>query len=594
MKLHFGVGSSIYLRWIGFCSLLCSFNCQSKQWDTAPLRIEKTVPAANATGVSVNTLVTITFNKKVHPVSFKMTVTGGGQTVNGATSIDEAVVTFTPAAALLANTDYTVVVAGTVEDSAKNPMEAEYRWTFRTGSAGTGGGGTPLWHTFIGNAFHTVAYSVATTADGGVIVSGYANMNIPNIDGLAPRNPFTGVDMLVVKLTSAGAVAWYTFLGTSGPWEVGYSVQETSDGGYIVAGYSGGNIGTLQGKTPINPYNNSNDYLVIKLTSSGDVSWYTFLSGNGNDGIQSISGTSDGGCILTGLVTENVPTLSGLSPLIPYVAGEEAMVVKLTSAGAVSWYTFLGGSGYDRGQSIQQTADGGYIMAGSAAANIPTLGGRTPVNSYGGGTDAFIVKLDSAGAVVWYTLLGGSISEYVYSIRETADGGYIAAGYGTTNIPSLSGLSPVYPLVGAGSDALVFKLNSSGTLSWFTFLGGTNQEIARSIQQTSDGGYIVAGLSNGGTVTLGGMAPLKAYAQGGNYTTMMVKLTSTGTASWYTFIGDGADFQWSNVRQGADGGFFVAGSSSVSFTVPSGTAPVRPYTSGTELFVLRMRADGSF
>lgn len=581
----------LFLAYITAFTLMA---CQSKQWDTAPLRIEKTVPAVNATGVSVNTPITITFNKKVHPVSFKMTVTGGGQTVNGATSIDEAVVTFTPAAALLANTDYTVVVAGTVEDSAKNPMEAEYRWTFRTGSAGTGGGGTPLWHTFIGNAFHTVAYSVATTADGGVIVSGYANMNIPNIDGLAPRNPFTGVDMLVVKLTSAGAVAWYTFLGTSGPWEVGYSVQETSDGGYIVAGYSGGNIGTLQGKTPINPYNNSNDYLVIKLTSSGDVSWYTFLSGNGNDGIQSISGTSDGGCILTGLVTENVPTLSGLSPLIPYVAGEEAMVVKLTSAGAVSWYTFLGGSGYDRGQSIQQTADGGYIMAGSAAANIPTLGGRTPVNSYGGGTDAFIVKLDSAGAVVWYTLLGGSISEYVYSIRETADGGYIAAGYGTTNIPSLSGLSPVYPLVGAGSDALVFKLNSSGTLSWFTFLGGTNQEIARSIQQTSDGGYIVAGLSNGGTVTLGGMAPLKAYAQGGNYTTMMVKLTSTGTASWYTFIGDGADFQWSNVRQGADGGFFVAGSSSVSFTVPSGTAPVRPYTSGTELFVLRMRADGSF
>jgi type II secretory pathway pseudopilin PulG len=176
------------------------------------------------------------------------------------------------------------------------------------------------------------------------------------------------------------------------------------------------------------------------------------IGGSFDDMAHSIQQTSDGGYI---------------------VAGESAsdfLIVKLNSSGNIQWAKTIGGTDYDYAYSIQQTSDGGYMVAGwSYISSIYA--------------DFLIIKLDSLGNIQWEwaKTIDGSGYDEAFSIQQTSDGGYIVAG-------SSASFSSSW-------DSLIIKLNSSGNIQWAKTIGGTNDDIAYSIQQTSDGGYIVAGYS---------------------------------------------------------------------------------------------------
>jgi predicted transcriptional regulator len=148
--------------------------------------------------------------------------------------------------------------------------------------------------------------------------------------------------------------------------------------------------------------------------------------------------------------------------------GSDIYVVKLDSSGNVQWVKTIGGSDWDVAYSIIQSSDGGYVVAG-----------RT--YSFGAGkADMYVVKLDSAGNVQWAKTIGGSDDDRAYSIIQSSDGGYVVAGYTTS--------------FGAGKeDMYVVKLDSSGNVQWTKTIGGSDKDVARSIIRSSDGGYIVAG-----------------------------------------------------------------------------------------------------
>ena len=123
-------------------------------------------------------------------------------------------------------------------------------------------------------------------------------------------------------------------------------------------------------------------------------------------------------------------------------ARNDMLVVKLDSSGNVAWYTFLGGTGIEQAKSIEQTFDGGYIVAGSTTTDI-TLPQGTKLGAWSGSFDMLLVKLDSGGMVSWYTLLGGTGHDQAHSIEQTSDGGYIVAGNADANIPLLQGEEPI-------------------------------------------------------------------------------------------------------------------------------------------------------
>jgi hypothetical protein len=469
------------------------------------------------------------------------------------------------------------------------------------GSSGGSSSGSSSWYTMLGSTMSEIAQSARQTADGGYIIAGFAGGDIPSLQGKTPLNAYTsGNDILVVKLNSSGNVSWYTFFGGAG-WDKAYSVQQTADEGFIIAGYADSNIASLQGKTPRNPYSGSSDMLVMKLNSSGKVSWYTFLSGSGVDAhANSVQQTADGGCIVAGFASASIASLQGTTPLNAYKGGNDMLVVKLNSSGNVTWHTFLGStSGSDTANSIQQTADGGYFVAGVADIGISPLDGVTlprNVHTGNGSNDMMAVKLTSSGHVSWYTYLGGTGIDWANSAQQTADGGYIIAGLATADIASLPKLigtaSPNNDYAGGSSDMLVVKLNTNGYVTWHTFLGSTAGDSSYSIQQTTDGGYIVAGYATGAITDLNYADPLMGF--NGGQDCLVVKLDESGDVSGYTFLGgSGTGNEVANsIQQTADGGYIVAGFSAGYVSELGGMWPLNPFAGANDLFIVKLNPGG--
>jgi len=389
-----------------------------------------------------------------------------------------------------------------------------------------------VWQKSLGGNDFDWAYSIQQTDDGGFIVAGYSESNDGDVSGNRGS-----ADYWVVKLNSAGEIEWQRSLGGSGD-DVAYSIQQTSDGGFIVAGRSNSNDGDVSGN------HGSADYWVVKLNSSGEIVWQTSLGGSSWDFVPSIQQTADGGFIVAGGSTSNDGDVSGNH------GGGDYWVVKLNSAGEIEWQRSLGGSSYDAANSIQQTSDGGFVVAGGSYSIDGDVSGNH------GSADYWVVKLNSAGEIVWQKCLGGSDNDLAFSIQQTADGGFIIAGYSCSNDGDVSGNH-------GSRDYWVVKLNSAGEIEWQKCLGGSGDDEARSIHQTADGGFIVAGYSESNDGDVSGNHPGGYYESDSTWHEYpdywVVKLNSFGEIVWQKSLG-GSDYDEAfSIQQITDGGFIIAG-----------------------------------
>ena len=340
------------------------------------------------------------------------------------------------------------------------------------------------WAKTYGGSSYDSAESIQQTSDGGYIVAGKTG-------SFGAGN----YDMWVLKLNADGSVAWQKTYGGAG-YDSYPAPQQTSDGGYIVAG--GTNSFGAGGY----------DFWVLKLNADGSVAWQKTYGGVGGYDIAfSIQQTSDGGYIVAGQTTS-------------FGAGNtDAWVLKLNPDGSVAWQKTYGGAADDFAYSIQQTSDGGYIVAASTS-------------SFGAGsTNAWVLKLNANGSLAWQKTYGGTAQDFAGHIQQTSDGGYIVAGYTTS--------------FGAGNyDAWVLKLNPDGSVAWQKTYGGAGYDLA-GIQQTSDGGYIVA-------------AATSSFGAG-NYDAWVLKLNPDGSVAWQKTYGSTGDDSPGIIQQTSDGGYIMPG-----------------------------------
>jgi len=241
-------------------------------------------------------------------------------------------------------------------------------------------------------------------------------------------------------------VEWYKTFGGS-DYEYARSVQQTFDGGYIVVGY----IAEYCEGPPCHC-----DVYLLKTDPNGNEVWNKTFGGESCDTAYSVRQTSDGGYIIAGT------TLSFGE------GSHDAWLIKTDSNGTLEWDKTFGSSGYEEGYSVQQTTDGGYILAGFAFS----------MASHG---DGLLVKTDSDGNEEWYKMIGDdSGRQDPRSVQQTNDGGYIVAG-------ETSSLGVLY------YDLWLAKTDINGTVEWSKQFAGLGDDHAYSVQQTSDGGYVIVG-----------------------------------------------------------------------------------------------------
>lgn len=343
-----------------------------------------------------------------------------------------------------------------------------------------------------GNSPQDQGWSVQPTSDGGYIIGGNTTCLGANID-----------DVYLIKTDSLGDTLWTKTFGAVDDQYVqgNMSVQQTADGGYVIVGYS---LINTPSPGPILIY-------LIKTDSSGNLLWSETLGAHGsttkNNYANSVQQTTDGGFIIGG-------STSG------YGAGLwDLYLIKTDISGGISWTKTFGGtdnepSGYP--VSVRQTTDGGYVIAGVT-------------KSFGAQwIDVYVVKTDSAGNHLWSKQYGGSGVDVVNSIQQTTDGGYILSGYTDST--------------GAGqTSAFLIKTDTIGDTLWTKKYKNNNSYcIAASARQTNDGGYIFTGETfiNSSSVSL------------------LVKTDANGDTLWVrTFPAS----RGSAVQQTIDNGFVVTG-----------------------------------
>jgi len=262
------------------------------------------------------------------------------------------------------------------------------------------------------------------------------------VAGVTRSSGAGGDDVYLIKTDSQGDTVWTrTYGGTRN--DVGRSVQLTADGGYIVVGTTS-SFGA-----------GSEDVYLVKTNAQGDTLWTRTYGGDTLDHGRSVQPTADGGYIIVGSSFFDV------------------YLVRTDAQGDTLWTRTYGGTGFDWGRSVQKTNDGGYIVAGYT-------------ESYGAGDfDVWLIKTDDQGVALWTRTYGGSAEDVVAAVQQTTDSGYIITGY----THSFGQGAPDY------DNVYLIKTDKSGDTLWTRMYGGARRDEGNSVQQTSDGGYIIAGFT---------------------------------------------------------------------------------------------------
>jgi len=337
----------------------------------------------------------------------------------------------------------------------------------------------------IGGKKLEAGYSLIQTSDGGYAIAGDTKSF-----GAGER------DIYVVKLDAHGNLQWTKTIG--GPEsEEGNSLIQTSDGGYAIAGDTK-SFGAGE-----------RDIYVVKLDANGNLQWTKTIGGPGNEIGKSLIQTSDGGYAIAGF-TQSFGA-----------GGRDLYLVKLNANGNLQWTKTIGGPMIDAGYSLIQTSDGGYAIAGET-------------ESFGAGkADVYVVKLDAKGNLQWTKTIGGLGDEIGHSLIQTADGGYAIAG--ATN-----------SFGAGGGNVYVVKLDAKGNLQWTKTISVKDADLGFSLIQTADGGYAIAG----STLSLGAR----------EWDVYVVKLDANGNLQWTKTIGaKNEELSIPSLIQTSDGGYAIAG-----------------------------------
>ena len=395
--------------------------------------------------------------------------------------------------------------------------------------------------------------SIAETSGGTYIVGGYfysSSIDLENEISLSSKGSSDG---MVIKFEKAELpnpkVIQAQGIGGLDSDNIS-SVSKTRDGGYIVGGYFQSSSIDLGNGVSLNNKGYS-DGMIIKYSASGKVKWTQGIGGTGNDFINSISETRDGGCIVGGAFQgSSIDLGNGIS--LNSKDSRDGMIIKYSGKGETEWARGIGGSDYDYIKTVAETSDGGYIIGGNFESNSIDLGNGISLNNKGS-SDGMIIKYSANGEVEWAEGIGGSGNDQINTVASTSDGGYIVGGYfESSSIDLGNGIS----LTNKGyRDGMIIKYNAAGEVEWAKEIGGIYSDRINTVIGTKDGGSLVGG-DFSDAIDLGNEVNLNSN---GNSDGMIIKYSSSGEVEWAKEIGGRANDCIKAVTETNDGSYIVIG-----------------------------------
>jgi len=351
-------------------------------------------------------------------------------------------------------------------------------------SSATAFGQDTLWTRTYGGAEGDNGYSVQQTSDGGYIIVGETS----SFGGGA-------IDVYLVKTDGNGDTIWTRAIGGTG-YDMGYSVEQTSEGGYIIAG-----VTTSFGA-------GRRDIYLVKAGASGDTSWTKTYGGRNDDSGSLVRQTLNGEYIIVGTT---------------YSFGNGAADVyflRIDADGDTVWTRTYGGTDSEAGWWFQKTSDGGYVIVGQTM-------------SFGSGDkDVYLVKTDENGEALWTRAYGGPGDDRGFWVGQTPDEGYLITGWTSS--------------FGAGGlDIYVIKTDANGDTIWTVTHGGSGDDVGKALVLTPDGGYLIAGYTS-------------SFGQGG-FDVYLFRADANGDSLWAATYGGVEDDAANSVQATTDGGYIIAG-----------------------------------
>jgi hypothetical protein len=394
-----------------------------------------------------------------------------------------------------------------------------------------------LWQRTIGGSLEDKAVSMEPTADGGFIVGGFSASGISGDKTEDNRGPSLTRDYWLLRLNADGDVLWQQTIGGNNDDQLSV-VLPTPDGGFIVGGSSFSGISG--DKTE--PNESSSDYWILKLDADGDILWQRNYGSNGSEVLTSLQLTSDGGYMIGGISGGNI---SG-DKTEPNRGDVDYWIIKLDAAGNEQWQKTIGGNKEDYLYAAFQTADGGFMVAGSSKS---TPSGERTLDLIGT-SDIWFLKLDADGDILWQESIGSNAKDRINSMYQTPDGGYMIAGYSPGNIYEDKTENSL------GTDYWVIKVDALGVIEWQNTIGSSGLDLLNKAVPTADGGLIAVGSSNSTAFAD------KTEAGFGGYDYWVLKINDGGSIAWDKTLGGSADDEPFGVCVTASGDIAVAGYSS--------------------------------
>jgi hypothetical protein len=342
----------------------------------------------------------------------------------------------------------------------------------------------------LGGSNYEESWGLIKTQDGGYVMTGYT----------LSFGTMTMHDVILTKIDSSGNLLWTKTLGGNGPFDIGKSVIQATDGGFVIVGATNSfSLGSV-------------DVLIAKFDSSGNYLWTRTFGGSGDDQGSSIVQTEDGGYMVTGFTKS-------------YSAGGDSdmFLAKCDDSGNLIWMKTLGGTKEDSGRQIIRTKDGAYMVLGV-----------TKSFSAGGDNDVFLAKFDASGNLLWMKTFGGTNEDLSATILQAQDEGYVVAGW--TNSFNL-----------VNKEIFIAKFDSSGNFLWMRAIGMGTDDWGGYVVETNDGGYAIAGQTK--------------HPWGPPYTYFLLsRFDSSGNHLWTSTLGKKGWACWvKSFAYCPDGGFLMGG-----------------------------------